>query len=155
NPPTVNFPNNSHVRVQNTYGLPAAHVDMGAVESPGTTPPPPQSYVAIADNKGNVVVINPTNGDVIRRFRPFDTATTRYTRQLSVAMGDVNNDGVADVVVATRGGIAGQVKVFSGALLIDPTKVVTPNTTIMTKFPLNGYSGALTVAAADINNDGF
>jgi hypothetical protein len=144
NPPTVNFPNNSHVRVQ---GL---HADMGAIESPSTIP-----YTAIADAKGNVQIINSSTGQVIRTFRPFDTAASRYVGLMSVALGDMNGDGVPDLIVATRGSRAGKVKVFDGATLLNTANTVLPTDAFLVKFPVDGYKQGLTVASADLNGDGF
>jgi Fibronectin type III domain/FG-GAP repeat len=109
----------------------------------------PQAFYAQADNRGNVDIINAATGALIRSFQPFSTPTP-YRGQMSIAIGDVNGDGIPDVIVATRGNRAGKIKVFSGAELLG-TGVVTASTTLFQTNPVAGYMQGLTVAAADVN----
>src|SRR5262249_36141994 len=75
-----------------------------------------------------------------------------YTGGLNVAVGDVNGDGVNDLVVGTVTN-DGHVKVFdgrNGALMY--SFFVYPDPRNPNK---DGYAGGLQVACADIDNDGF
>src|SRR5262245_27951258 len=112
------------------------------------------TLAAVADALGNVVVFNANTQTQELNFRPFDTPTNQYIGQMSVALGDVNNDSVVDLIVATRGRRAGKVKVFDGAGIVAGT-VTQPTQTILVAFPLAGYKQGLTVASADINGNGI
>jgi hypothetical protein len=115
---------------------------------------PPFPLAAVADALGNVVVFDPNKNEELLTFRPFDTAANQYVGQMSVALGDANNDGIADLIVATRGKRAGKVKVFDGAGILDGT-VTLPTQTILVAFPVAGYKQGLTVASGDVNGDGI
>jgi hypothetical protein len=66
---------------------------------------------------------------------------------LNVAAGDVTGDGIADVVVATGAGVAGQVAVFEGSDFARVGKVFTPFGT--------GFTGGLSVATGDVTGNGI
>jgi Putative Ig domain/FG-GAP-like repeat len=109
---------------------------------------------ATGDGTGNMTVFNPNTNTKYLTFRPFDTAASKYVSQMSIALGDVNGDGVPDLIVATRGKRAGKVKAFDGAG-IETGSVTLPTQTIFTVFPITGYTQGLTVASADVNGDGI
>jgi hypothetical protein len=67
-----------------------------------------------------------------------------FTGGASVALGDVNHDGVRDIIVASGPGIGGLVRVWDGA-----TRAMIGNFA-----PLGSFAGGLTVAAGDVNGDG-
>ncbi len=99
-------------------------------------------------------MFDPNNGTKFLVFRPFDTPASEYVGQMSVALGDVNHDGIPDLIVATRGKRAGKVKVFDGAGIVAGT-VRRPTQTAFVAFPIPGYKQGLTVASADANGDGI
>ncbi|MCA9070201.1 MAG: VCBS repeat-containing protein, partial [Planctomycetaceae bacterium] len=69
-----------------------------------------------------------------------------FTGGVSVATGDVNGDGVLDVIAAAGAGGGPHVKVFSG----------TDGSEIRSFFPFPmGFTGGVFVAVADLNNDGL
>jgi hypothetical protein len=108
-------------------------------------------FYLTSDNKGNVDIINSTTKALIRRFRPFDNPTP-YTGQMSVALGDVNGDGVLDIIVATRGARAGKVKVFDGARALNTSLTLKPGDTLFQKIVLPGYQQGLTLATGNIGS---
>ena len=101
-----------HVKVFSGAGLPTTQVGIGS------TPP------------------------AMRSFFAFDAG---YRGGITVAGGDVNGDGHADIVVGTQADSPPHVKVFSGA----------GGAELHSFYALNpGYTGGISVAAGDINGDG-
>jgi FG-GAP-like repeat/FG-GAP repeat len=64
---------------------------------------------------------------------------------VSVAAGDLNGDGTADVIAGSGPGIRAQVAVFSGATSV-PLETLSPFSP--------AFSGGVSVTAADLNRDG-
>jgi ELWxxDGT repeat protein len=92
-----------------------------------------------------------------------DTASTywtyAYNGPIQIACGDVNGDGVADVIVATGQGGSSHVKIFNGAdgsllqsFLAFPGEGHT-NPSDPAYFS-SAFQGGVNVASGDINNDG-
>ncbi|HET9482650.1 MAG TPA: VCBS repeat-containing protein, partial [Xanthomonadales bacterium] len=69
---------------------------------------------------------------------------TGFQGGVSVAVGDVDGDGSADVVVGRGPGAASQVKVFSGR----------SGTELRNFTPFTGFSGGVFVASGDVDGDG-
>ncbi len=79
---------------------------------------------------------------LLETLRPFGPA---FAGGVSVAAGDVNGDGAADVVAGTGPGTSAQVKVFDGAT----------STVLETLAPFReAFTGGVSVAAADVDGDG-
>ena len=89
---------------------------------------------------GHVKVFDGVSGAEIRSFFAF----LGYTGDARVAGGDVNNDGLADIVVGTGLG-SSHVKVFDGAT----------GGELRSFFAFPGYTGGVFVGAGDLNGDGF
>ncbi len=102
----------AHVKVFSGAGLPTTQVGIGS------TPP------------------------AMRSFFAFDAG---YRGGITVAGGDVNGDGHADIVVGTLAGSPPHVKVFSGASGAELHSFYAWNPS---------YTGGISVAAGDINGDG-
>src|SRR4029077_12849365 len=71
---------------------------------------------------------------------------SNFTGGVRVAVGDVNNDGVSDIVTAPGFGGGPDIKIFSGtdSHLIREFSAYDP-----------AFRGGAWVATADVNNDGF
>ncbi len=102
-------------------------------------------FTAVAqDGAGGLVrVFDFSSGNERFRFSPFGAG---FTRGVRVTTGDVNGDGVPDIIAATGAGIVGQVRVFDGAT----------GALIRSFEPFGAdYTRGVTVAAADFNGDSF
>ena len=79
---------------------------------------------------------------LLETLSPFGSA---FKGGVSVAAGDLNGDGEADVIAGTGPGAKAQVVSFSGATST-PLETLTPFSP--------SFAGGVTVAAADVNRDG-
>jgi hypothetical protein len=90
-----------------------------------------------------VQIANPANGGQIISFAAYSSS---FSGGVRVATGDVNRDGIADIITAPGVGGSPHVKVFDGA-------------TGLELFSFFAYGAGVTtgiyVAAGDLNNDGF
>lgn len=77
----------------------------------------------------------------VGQFQPFGTG---FTGGVRVAVGDVDGDGVADIVTAPGAGSASQVRVVSG----------TTGQVIRSFFAYDNFTGGVFVATGDVNDDG-
>ena len=76
----------------------------------------------------------------------FDAYPASFTDGVRVATGDVNGDGVAEIITAPHVGGLSNVKVFDGAT----------GTEIRSFFAYDSsFTGGVSVAAGDVNGDGF
>jgi streptogramin lyase len=104
----------------------------------------PKPVVTGADAGGRplVRVFDGLLGSMTNQFLAYDP---RFTGGVRVAMGDVNGDGVPDIVAAPGPGGGPDIRVFggvSGALIMD-FWAYAPN-----------FTGGVNVACADVNGDG-
>jgi hypothetical protein len=76
-----------------------------------------------------------------------------FAGSVRVASGDVNRDGVPDIITATGPGAGtnGEVRIFDGAAARNTSQAVL----IADFFTYPGFSGGVYVASADFNGDGF
>jgi hypothetical protein len=103
----------------------------------------PTVRLAVIAAGPTVRVYNASTGELIRTFNPYDG----YDGPVSVATGDVNGDGTDDIITGPAGfGSGPNVRVFDGA-----TFALTAS--FYTYEP--AYRGGISVAAADVNGDGF
>lgn len=114
--------------------------------------------VAVGDVTGDGVpdVVVATSGGVKGKVKIIDGSTGTllsnqllgaipYTGPISIAVGDVTGDGVADIAVGTNQGGA-RVRVFNGG---DFAKL-----TVFSVGPAAGFKGGTTVALGDVTGDG-
>jgi hypothetical protein len=95
-----------------------------------------------AGTESRVEVYDPFTGNRLRTFSPFPG----FNNGVSVAVGDVNRDGVPDVAVAATAGGGPHVKVYDG---------VSGNELLSFFAYDGGFRGGVTLAIGDVNGDGF
>ncbi len=113
------------------------NVATGDVNNDGTN----DLLAAPGIGSSHVMVFSGTDGSVLQSFFAFPG----FTGGVSVAVGDVNQDGFADIVVGAGAGGFSHVKVFSGDDLTTQTSF----------FAYSDFNGAVSVAAGDVDGDGF
>jgi hypothetical protein len=96
----------------------------------------------------HVEVFDGSTGGLIASFMAYDPS---ITTGLYVATGDVNGDGVPDIITGAGAGGGPHIKVFDGANLLAGRLVV--DASFFAYAP--NFTGGVTVAAGDVNNDGF
>ncbi|MCS6851024.1 MAG: VCBS repeat-containing protein [Gemmataceae bacterium] len=121
--------------------------DIGATET-GATPPPPVGGAIIVTGAGrgggpHVRVFDANTQTLLFSFYAYDPS---FRGGVTVAAGDVNNDGVPDIITGAGPGGGPHVKVFDG-------------TNLNELFSFYAYDpsfrGGVFVGAGDVNNDGF
>jgi hypothetical protein len=111
--------------------------------------PAPQTWLVAADDLGcksapRVYVINPNSGDVVSSFLAY--ADPSFRGGVRVAIGDLDDNGVEELVVAPGPGRAGEVKAFK----LDGTPL--PG---FTTLPFGaGYRDGIELAVGDVDGDG-
>ena len=123
---------------------------------------------ALGGADGTVRIMDAT-GVVRQTLTPLTTPQSKYTGLISVALGDITGDGVADLFVAAAnpGGVegldpskAGKVFVYDGVAVAtnsNPTPIHTFTPFANTDGPrgnFGAYTNGLNIAVGDINGDG-
>ncbi|QGJ68575.1 Hypothetical protein PBC10988_2360 [Planctomycetales bacterium 10988] len=87
---------------------------------------------------------------VLWEFTPYSTPSANFSGALSVASGDVNRDGYADIIVGPGASGGPRVSVYSGA----PNGTGTPDL-LYDFYAFNPiYTGGIQVATGDVDGDG-
>jgi Big-like domain-containing protein/VCBS repeat protein/FG-GAP repeat protein len=113
-----------------------------------------EAYFAVGESNGKVSLRHTTNGSQVVEFAPFGAS---YTGPVTAAMGDVNGDGLDDLVVGAATGNP-DVKVYNGAAFIENTfKASNPDASLLAHFFAYGvnFNIGTNVAVADVNGDGY
>ncbi len=84
---------------------------------------------------------------LLAEIRPFANITPTLDQTASIASGDVNGDGFADIMAALGGGIQPLIEIYSGQ---DYSLMAQLNL-----FHHGGFTGTINVSSGDINGDNF
>jgi hypothetical protein len=126
--------------------------DMGAYEFQAQTRA--MAFFALGGSSGRVQIRRVIDGSLLYEFDPFGAF---FNGGVTVAVGDVNGDGIPDLVTGAAAGNP-NVKVFNGGAIVYGSFMPSnPAGSLVTSFfpyALNFNVGA-NVAVGDINRDGF
>ncbi len=114
--------------------------------------------VALASGPGGgsqVRIFNSLTGQFVAGFAAFDPS---FTGGISVATGDVNGDGVTDVIVGAGAGGGPRVMIIDGTrfgLLKGVNQIADPSAFLQNFFVYDfNFTGGVTVACGDVDGDG-
>jgi hypothetical protein len=131
-----------------TYNLPPSTTTL--VSFSNIQQPSPIGLLVTAPGPGAppvILVYDAQSGQLKFTIQAFDSS---FTGGVRVAVGDVNHDGIPDIIAAQGPGGNGLIHVYSGAtgqLLAGPLGSFQPFGP--------GYHGGINVAAGDVNGDGY
>jgi hypothetical protein len=100
-----------------------------------------------------VILIEPPPTFVVPTYTTFFAYDPRFTGGVRVAIGDVDNDGIPEIITAAGPGGSPHIKVFR----VDfNTQTVDPNPIVeFFAFDQPNFKGGVNIAVGDTNNDGF
>ncbi|WP_035606770.1 VCBS repeat-containing protein [Haloferula sp. BvORR071] len=100
--------------------------------------------IVVAAGAGGAPHVKAFDGRTNQLLRSFLAYDVAFTGGVTVATGDVNGDGVADIVTGAAAGGGPHVKVFDGKTGAE----------IRSFLAYRGFAGGVSVAAGDLNGDG-
>lgn len=132
------------------------HEDMGMMAPVNIIPSAP--YYAVGANANARPVVKVFNSATDKQVASFLAFGENFRGGVNVAAGDVNGDGVYDVIVAPARG-PGRIKVIDGTKLdlVNPdTGVIRSSALLGDFYAFNpGFANGVFVAAGDTNSDGL
>jgi FtsP/CotA-like multicopper oxidase with cupredoxin domain len=130
------------------------HEDLGMMGIVNVVPEHP-SY-AVGQNPGQPAKVTVYGSDENMMMAEFFPFAADDTQGLNTAVGDVNGDGVYDIIVGHMGDT--RVRVIDGTMLhmVDSAGVIMPEALLGDFFAFGASRpGGVTVAAGDVNSDGL
>lgn len=139
--PTTTGPSSFTVSATDSVGN-VGYAQYGITIGTNPTPPLAGPFIAAGSGQGGLVSIFNANGTPRLTFAPYGTG---YQGAITVAQGDVNGDGVADLVTGTGAGVAPHVLVLDGNTLA-----------VISSFYAYAeqFLGGVRVAAGDVDGNG-
>jgi hypothetical protein len=109
--------------------------------------------IIVGAGQGRQPTVKVFDGKTLHEVRSFNAYSETFTGGLSVAAGDVNGDGRADIITGAGAGSMAHVKVFSGRDVM--STILGAPRTIRNEIAFeSSFRGGINVAAGDLNNDG-
>jgi uncharacterized protein (TIGR03118 family) len=149
----LSFGNDANAGAKNTLFFTAgiedeSHGLFGMLQPTTLHGPPPLTAVGVGAGGPPVVKVYDASGALRASFLAY---ASNFRGGVRVAVGDVNGDGVPDIVTAPGPSGGPQIKVFDGAALLGGQA---RELTSFFAFD-SGFMGGVNVAAGDVNGDGF
>jgi Domain of unknown function (DUF4394)/Calx-beta domain/FG-GAP-like repeat len=116
-----------------------------------TTAPVATKFLAVGAGAGAtpmVEILNATTGAKIGSFLAYEST---FTGGVTVASGDVNGDGVQDVIVGAGQGGGPRIRVFNGTTLGSATPALLADFFAYE----SSFTGGVNIASGDVDGDGF
>ena len=121
------------------------------VDNPGTNYYPNSPLLTTGTPFG--VSIDAPPSVVVPTYTTFFAYDPRFTGGVRVAIGDVDNDSIPEIITAAGPGGSPHIKVFTVNL---NTQTVNPNPIVeFFAFDQPNFKGGVNIAVGDTNNDGF
>ena len=125
---------------------PGFRIAIAVIINDDSPPPKPDVHTVGVATTGGVVAevrgLNPATSSTRWAVRPFD----RFAGAVTIAVGDVNNDGFQDVIVGAGPSAGPRIVVLSGQ----------DGKQLASFFAFSqSFAGGVTVASADFNGDGY
>ena len=109
----------------------------------------PNTFFAVGSTQdARVTVYNSNGGAALFSFRAFEGS---FRGEARVAVGDVNGDGIEDIIVGAGPGAGPRIQVFNGRTLSATTQTQIASFNAFDA----GFVSGLSVASGDVNGDGF
>jgi hypothetical protein len=101
--------------------------------------------VIVSSGPGRPATVDMFSGRDFRRIRHYDVFDFSFRGGVTVAAGDLDGDGLPEIIVGSGPGVASQIRIFGGVNGSELPRIA----------PYGPFTGGVYVAAGDVNGDGF
>jgi len=137
--------------ITNAFAITSVHVDPNQNNNSANTDTSVvfPSIIAVGAGPGNTPTVQVYDGATGTLKYSFEAYASNFRGGVHVATGDMNGDGVADIITGAGAGGGPHVRVFNG---VNGTPLSGPLSSFMAYNPF--FRGGVTVAVGDVNMDG-